>query len=148
MTNIEIFKVSEPYLDGGSRDCIYTNMGIFKLVNKIGNPGKANGFYKDGEAVGSRIQELLQQALVDYSEVKVTNYKNKQLKESIEILIQALKTDEAYRRSWKDNIAMSFKDECYRQLKESLYTEYGDAEEEIHTIANEAADNFLKQLCS
>lgn len=69
------------------------------------------------------------------------------LQEAVKTLIEALKSDEDYRRSWSANIAMAFKDECYREFKEDLYTEYGDAEEEIHKIANTAADNFLNLLC-
>ena len=69
------------------------------------------------------------------------------LKQAAETLVEALKTDEDYRRSWQSNIAMAFKDECHRQLKESLYTEFGDAEEEMHEIANQASNNFLNLLC-
>lgn len=68
-------------------------------------------------------------------------------KDAINILIEILKIDEDYRRSWQANIAMCFKDECYRSFKESLYTEYRDAPEEIHKIANKAAINFLNLLC-
>lgn len=69
------------------------------------------------------------------------------IKETINILTKALKKDEDYRRSWQANIAMCFKDECYRSFKESLYTEYKDAPGEIHKIANKASINFLNLLC-
>jgi hypothetical protein len=69
--------------------------------------------------------------------------KNKQmedkLKTAVDTLIEFLKTDKNYRRSWKDNIAMSFKDEYLRTPEVFKH--------DIHTIANEAADNFLKLLC-
>jgi len=43
------------------------------------------------------------------------------LKEAVETLIEALKTDEDYRRSWKDGIAMSFHDTYYNRGKSKLY---------------------------
>lgn len=60
-------------------------------------------------------------------------------------LTKALQSDPEYRRGWKDNIAMAFKDECARHKKktgkQSLWSS------EIHEIANKAAENFLKLLC-
>jgi hypothetical protein len=67
-------------------------------------------------------------------------------KQAVEQLITALKEDEGHYNSWKANIAMAFKDACHKEFEHSLYTEYGDAKEEMHEIANTAADNFLKQL--
>jgi hypothetical protein len=37
-----------------------------------------------------------------------------EIKSAVETLIEALKTDEDYRRTWKDNIAISFKDEYWK----------------------------------
>ncbi len=76
-----------------------------------------------------------------YSEVTaecVNNKPNNKLQEAVEVLCKALKENEDYYRSWKANIAMAFKDE-YSRTPEVF-------KHDIHTIANEAADNFLKQL--
>jgi hypothetical protein len=69
---------------------------------------------------------------------KESNNKNS-VEYAMKVLINAFKTDEDYRRSWKDNIAMSFKDE-YSRTPEVF-------KHDIHTIANMAADNFLNLLC-
>lgn len=58
-------------------------------------------------------------------------------KQAVETLVKALKEDPDYRESWKANIAMAFKD-AY---------DNADVMDEIHTIANTAADNFLNILC-
>ena len=60
-----------------------------------------------------------------------------EVKEAVEILVKALKEDADYRESWKANIAMAFKDTY----------DNADIMDEIHTIANAAADNFLNLLC-
>jgi hypothetical protein len=63
------------------------------------------------------------------------------LSEAVKVLIEALKTNEDYRRSWNDNIAMAFKDEYSRnRLKYKT-------RQDIHKIANTAANDFLKLLC-
>ncbi len=64
-----------------------------------------------------------------------------ELEVAIAVLINALKTDEGYRIAWKSNIAMAFKDEYFRN--KSKYKN----REDIHKIANTAADDFLKSLC-
>lgn len=64
--------------------------------------------------------------------------KETKLIEAIEIVCQALREDKDYYRSWKDNIAMAFKDEYNGTLD--------CGKEFIHQIANNAADNFLKLL--
>lgn len=64
--------------------------------------------------------------------------------QAVDILIKELNNDEDYRRSWKDNIAMSFKD---------YYSTYNKDKaeplnyEDIHIIANKSAENFLNILC-
>jgi hypothetical protein len=67
------------------------------------------------------------------------------LKTAVETLIEFLKADEDYRRSWKANLAISFKDEYYRTYKVKGFSE--NELTEIHNVANNAADNFLKLLC-
>jgi hypothetical protein len=73
-----------------------------------------------------------------------THYPNKdiELKEAVEALCKALKEDEDYYRSWSANIAMAFKDEFRRLIGDLIDPD----EEQIHVVANNAADNFLKQL--
>jgi len=55
------------------------------------------------------------------------------LKEAINVLIQHLNSDHAYRESWKANIAMAFLDE------------FGSYQH--HETANRAAERFLDLLC-
>lgn len=64
------------------------------------------------------------------------------LKEAVEVLCKALKEDNDYYRSWSSNIAMSFKDEFRRLIGDLVDPD----EEQIHVVANNAADNFLKEL--
>lgn len=63
------------------------------------------------------------------------------IKEAIEILCEELK-DEDYYRSWKDNIAMSFKDEYFRLIGDTVNPDF----EQIHIVANKGADNFFKTI--
>lgn len=74
----------------------------------------------------------------------IFNNKEYKLIEAIEIFCQTLKEDKDYYRSWKDNIAMAFKDEYWRTYNKEGFSE--NELNEIHTIANKAADNFLKLL--
>ena len=63
------------------------------------------------------------------------------LEQAIHVLQAELLNDEDYRRSWTANIAMAFKDNYHRnKLK---YKNRGD----IHIIANNAAEEFITQLC-
>lgn len=63
------------------------------------------------------------------------------IEQAIHILQAELLNDEDYRRSWTANIAMAFKDNYHRnKLK---YKNRGD----IHIIANNAAEEFITQLC-
>jgi hypothetical protein len=64
------------------------------------------------------------------------------LKQAVETLIEALKTDQDYRRSWSANIAMSFKDEWGREEFQQSEQEF----EDVHKLANTAAENFLNLL--
>lgn len=63
------------------------------------------------------------------------------IKQAIHTLQAELLNDEDFRRSWTSNIAMAFKDNYHRsKLK---YKSKGD----IHIIANNAAEEFITQLC-
>lgn len=64
--------------------------------------------------------------------------------EAITTLQKALKEDPGYRYSWLANIAMSFKDEWQKSCDNGGLPATPD---QIHEIANVAADNFLKLLC-
>lgn len=66
------------------------------------------------------------------------------LQEAVKTLIEALKSDEDYRRSWKANIAMAFKDEWRREDFQKSEQDF----EAVHILANNSADNFLNLLCS
>lgn len=67
---IQIFKMSSPYLDGGSIDEIVTNIGIFSLIKKLKNPNNKNGFYEKGSKVDSDIEQLLIKAVNKFLEDK------------------------------------------------------------------------------
>ena len=64
----------------------------------------------------------------------------KNIKKEITILRKALANDNGYYISWMANIAMAFKDEYSRNKKK-----YKN-KEDIHYIANQAAQNFLDLL--
>jgi hypothetical protein len=66
------------------------------------------------------------------------------VKDAIQVLVEALKTDEGYRIGWQSNIAMAFKDEFYRESFQQSKQQF----EDVHELANTAADNFLKMLCN
>ena len=81
--------------------------------------------------------------------LKKMDLKNK-LKEAVELLCAELRDDPSYYISWKANIAMAFKDLItYGKISPHIYQEKDLAiytQEQIHEIANQAADNFLKLL--
>lgn len=60
-------------------------------------------------------------------------------------LIKELQEDPDYRRVWKDNIAMAFKDEYHWYLNNNELLKVDSSD--VHQIANNAADNFLTLLC-
>jgi hypothetical protein len=68
--------------------------------------------------------------------------KETKLIEAIEIVCQALREDKDYYRSWSASIAMAFKDEYRLLIGDKPDVTY----EQIHIVANNAADNFLKLL--
>jgi hypothetical protein len=62
---------------------------------------------------------------------------------AMQVIRNAILTDPGYKIGWVANIAMAFKDEYNRQLKISDPM-WGI---NLHTIANNAAENFLQTLC-
>lgn len=65
---------------------------------------------------------------------------------AIKIITNAIKTDEGYKIGWVANIAMAYIDNehWYKQKTGKKYLNKKDK----HIIANNAAENFIKQLCS
>jgi hypothetical protein len=61
------------------------------------------------------------------------------LSKACKVVFDALRNDEDYYRSWKDNIAMTFYDEYRRTGNKLPYYR-------VHLVANEAAKNFLDLL--
>lgn len=71
------------------------------------------------------------------------------LKESVQTLCDALREDKSegsYYHSWQANIAMAFKDEFHRYAADKEIEETARSFD-VHTIANNAAKNFLDMLC-
>jgi len=80
---------------------------------------------------------------VEIAEVSIEEAKSiMKLHKAISVLIKELKEDEVYYDSWKANIAMSIHDEWYTQNIDPT-----DGQK-LHTLFNNAADRFLKLLCS
>ena len=67
-----------------------------------------------------------------------------ELSEAVKILVKHLKEDEGYRISWKANIAIAFRDEWQRQANDEGLPCSSD---DIRSVANKAAINFLNNLC-
>lgn len=65
-------------------------------------------------------------------------------KKAVKTLSKALRKDKDLYYGYQANIAMSFKDEYYRQLKKKDYRYMNG--ENIHNVANEAAKSFLNLL--
>lgn len=75
---------------------------------------------------------------------------NTELKSAIEVLIKHLsedKAEESYYYAWQANIAMAFKDEYDKFIREGGIPEVVLRPYEVHEIANNAAKNFLDNLC-
>lgn len=68
-----------------------------------------------------------------------------ELKKSMEIVREALKTDPSYRVGWKANIAVQFQDEWQRFIERN---ERVPTRREVHKMSNNAATAFLNLLCA
>jgi hypothetical protein len=84
-----------------------------------------------------RLRDNMEQ---DRDSFEKESLKKNTVEHAMKVLVGALKADEGYKIGWKSNIAMAFKDE-YANTPEVF-------QKDIHIIANQAADNFLKLLCS
>ena len=82
-------------------------------------------------------------------EIMLKIQKEINLKEAVQTLIKALKEDPSYYISWQANIAISFYDAYNKNWEElNKYREGTPEKPDILTVANIAADNFLKLLIS
>ena len=65
------------------------------------------------------------------------------VKNEMDIICRALQDDSEYWETWKANIAMAFQDQWQWTINEEGLPCTSD---QIHALANKAADNFLKML--
>jgi len=70
--------------------------------------------------------------------VVIDNMPDVGIKGAIDVLRNELLTDEGYRIGWVANIAMAYVDTAHKY----------NGSETTHHVANEAAESFLKNLCS
>ena len=77
-------------------------------------------------------EHMINRIPIDYSD-NFNKDKNVTVQEAMKVVTKAIKEDEGYRVGWQANISTAFKDR---------YNRY----DEIHDIANDAADNFLTLL--
>lgn len=84
----------------------------------------------------SNISEKIRELLTEYT------HNGNGIPTVISILCESLKNDKDYYMSWQANIAMATKDEFAKWKKKKKVISYQD----MHTIANNAAKNFLNLL--
>lgn len=65
------------------------------------------------------------------------------ISQAVKTITTEMKSDPGYRIGWQANIAMAFKDEWQRAVDSGGLP---STPEQIHVIANKAADNFLNIL--
>ena len=94
----------------------------------------------------TRLRDLMEQDR-DAFEKDIGNKSS--IQHAMKILINSLRTDKDYRRSWQANIAMAFKDEMsnWLTLNKPTFKDEIETELDIHEIANQASNNFLDLLC-
>jgi hypothetical protein len=66
------------------------------------------------------------------------------IEKEMKVVTDMIQSDQGYRYGWQANIAMAFKDEWQRAADNGGLP---CTPEQIHEIANKAADNFLNLLC-
>jgi hypothetical protein len=69
------------------------------------------------------------------------------LKKAVKTLTDEIQKDKDYRESWKANIAMAYIDAEKQYREETRKAPNALNGQDKHTIANNAADNFLTMLC-
>lgn len=88
---------------------------------------------------------LIEQLNQHFVKNSINNIKTKKMNiaKATKVLTDAIKKDKELKYGYKANIAMAFKDEYARKSREKNHLN----KEDIHEIANQAADNFLDQWC-
>lgn len=123
------------------RSLLENDIGRVVIIDKdYLETGMVQTRVSDAEKIHQKIRllEMLEEERSQYTEPLKQG-----IKEELDIVRQALRTDEGYYHSWQANIAMAFKDQFDKDAqKYDIYYSPKD----IHEIANEAAQNFLNQL--
>lgn len=70
---------------------------------------------------------------------------NMTVAQAVNVITKAFKDDPAFRYSWEANIAMAFKDNWRWHF--GPVPDHNVAQEDLHKVANKAADYFLNLLC-
>lgn len=101
---------------------------------------------KDGECMPRRCKDIVQQEMGSSSEEATfpppeEGAQPGSIMDTMYNLKRILKKDPGYRKSWRDNIAMAFKDEMDREVEKMPINDNS-----IHEAANNAAEQFLQQL--
>jgi transcription initiation factor TFIIIB Brf1 subunit/transcription initiation factor TFIIB len=101
----------------------------------------SNSYWKKEYISMQKQKDILLENLINFKEQNDKNVPEKKvstLQEAINVLRHEIRSDEDYKRGWKDNIAMAFKDEAGNHGLNSSKI--------IHEVANKAADNFLESF--
>lgn len=69
-----------------------------------------------------------------------------ELQNAVQVLVDALKTDEEYRVGWISNLAMAFKDEYSNYTLGFHERDIEVTSDDIHEISNLASENFINLL--
>lgn len=69
----------------------------------------------------------------------------KKFKKAVNVVTKEIRKDESLREAYVANIAMAFKDEYARRLSEKGYAYMN--KEDIHIVANDAAEYFIDLWC-
>lgn len=67
------------------------------------------------------------------------------VKEAMQVITKAIRTDPSYRQGWSANIAVQFQDAYKKAYQESVLG-FG-SHVDVHKISNMAAEAFLDLLC-
>ena len=108
----------------------------------------AKKYIKEQELVSDSIKPEWKDVVTEYRLNKGRKAHNKtrtsmKVEKAVKTLTEALKKDAGFRETYKANIALAFKDEYARRRLEKNHVN----SEDVHEIANKAADNFLDLWC-
>jgi hypothetical protein len=136
----EVFALSEyyPALDDEETD-------LENLDGELEPAPECNVHFKNGLTWGVQIPyEEMKALLREYrGETEEEEKKKIDLGLAISVLTDALDNDEDLYRTYKDCIAMTFKDEYGRRAGAAVMRMTNDL---LHEVSNAAADNFLKMF--